>query len=332
MEAAFYPPKNTKKVSFIVLDCKKIGYIFALGFFIALSFLLISTPALSAQDSEFELWVVNLQSIVDRAPGMESLRQKLIYARKEAQAQIDRQRLEVAGQQANWSKKQIEAQHKQVQEMALEAERKLEAMEAEMLAPILDDLMRFVAEAETSERKIVREDQVPLIGWPKACDLTEWLFDKYRNKKPTSGSIAANPRCRMTAFWVVDVNRLAVKSPKARQAASRLEQFRVSQQSELDRARKEVEALERAATTKAEQRAASAARTRLHEQALMMADSMRTRAEVEEERVFSWMMTRLSKEAQKLSGIAVVESGSANLPGSAVKAQSWARQALGWSR
>ena len=282
----------------------------------------------SPSGSGFELRYVDLQRIVDQLPAADAARRRLVAARQEAQGRADRKRQSLLARRSRMSVASFEQAAARLAKDIQAEEDALEAMQDRLLAPLLARLERARAGAETAERRVVRLDEAPLVGWPAKCDLTTWLraaFDDASTELPSSP-----PDCRARRFRVVNVEALAVVSPRAKAAQQRVEAFRLRQQAVIDTRRKEVERLEGLAAEDPAQ-SARAARQRAALDALVIdvQDALSARKRAAEEEVYEALVQDLAGAARTLDDTAVVEATAHKPPQPSENGQAWARRALG---
>lgn len=259
-----------------------------------------------------DLRFVDLQSVVSDRPEALRAAERLRAARAKAQSRIDARRQAFEAARAGLSESERAERERALEAEAEAAELALEAMQEGLLKPILQKLDRQRQALEGKGRLVVRLDQVALVGWPRACDLTPRLGGVQK-------SVPERSECRVVKFRVVDIDQLAAESAMAQRQEQAVDAFRRKQQVEIDELRRAVEAAERGGDPEAaRQRAALDARTARVRAAL---EARKTQAVAA---VYDEIYARLERAAQNLKNVAVVEKGAPALGLPVEDGQSWA--------
>ena len=271
----------------------------------------------------FDLRVVDVQAAIERLPEANILREKLSQARTQAQERVNKARSSLVVQRKKLSEAEFSRATRRLMAQAEQEERRLDDLQVHLLKPLIARIEAVMRAAVAPDRKVVRADEVPLIGWSRSCSLTHWVL----TPNPRS-RISLNEECEVDRFMIVDVDKLAVQSTLAQDAQRRVERFRRQQQHALDRLKARVEALERSAQSPSELALAQNERALLDQKVLALADSVRTKAREEEDQVYSTILNQLARAARTLAKTAVVEKNHKPPPGPSVDGQVWAEGVL----
>lgn len=283
---------------------------------------------LSGLPETFELRYADLQEAVLRLPEAERARARLRVERSTAQERIDARRQALLERRQKLGEARFSAEAAALEAEIEKAERRLGELQDRLLAPLLARVDRARAQAESEGRKVVRLDAVPLIGWPAACDLTDWVARRASGER--APPIQEEPVCQARSFRVVDVDALAASSPTAEVAERSVELWRSREQAAIDRERAAVDALERAAKTDAKVRSeARRRRVALDRRVLETKEALEAKKRDAEDRVYGEVLGALEVAAARLQHVAVVEKATGSLPGRTEDGEAWARMVLG---
>lgn len=275
----------------------------------------------------WELRYADLQSAVLELDEGRAARTQLRAAREQAQMRIDGLRAALQKERSTLSPDVFRARAQAVEAEAEAAEADLEQLQEELLRPMLSNLARALAKASKGGRVVLRLDEVPLIGWPRACDVTPWLLTRVQQASdPIRRPLTSRRECSVTKLRLIDLPALAVESAVAQKAQARVEAFRDRKQTEIDSARERVEGLERAGAE-----SAPAARRALDERVLNLKAALDRKKTEAEDAVFEALIEQLEAAAARLEGVAVADATHAETPIPCEDGQGWARKVLGIS-
>lgn len=293
---------------------------------------LLALGLLGTPPGAVDLRFVDYQRVLEALPEAEAARARIAAARKRSQGRIDRRRAAIETARPRLSEAELAERARALDAEIDAAEAALRAMEAAHLGPLLERLDRHRAAAETDGLRVVRLDQVPLLGWPRRCDATEALLAAARAGQP----LALSPRsgCRARALRVVDVPALAADSELARAKQAELDAFRTTRQDRIDRELERVRRRERAARTPAERSRAAEARAALDRRVAALRDTLEDRKRAFEDRILERVVGRVARAARSLDGVAVTEppEGSVRLSLPRQDGFAWAKAQIAGAR
>lgn len=261
--------------------------------------------ALVSADPGIDLRYVDYQAALQALPAAREARQTLVAARRRSQARIDRHRRQFLLERVRLPPAEVEERARALDAEIDAAETALDAMQTQALEPLLAELDAARARLASGPRVVVRLDQVPLIGWPKACDLTDALVEAANGAEPEPEPV---PQCRTAKLRVVDVAALAGGSPQAKAARAELERFRRQEQADIDEELARVEVMEAKAETPEAKAEAAEARRVLDLRVGRTRSELQDRERAAEQAVLDAIYRRLEAEAPRLHPTALVEA------------------------
>ena len=280
--------------------------------------LLIATlPPTPALDVRF----VDLQQLVLASPLGETAADHLAAARADAQARIDAARSELA-RTALTPPQRAQREVALAREME-RAESSLEALQDELLGPILAQYEHRRLGLEAEGRAVARLDRVALIGWPDSCEVTDALRTE-KSPAPRRGGA----ECRAVRIRTVDLGALAASSPDALRRQAELDALRDERQSVIDKDRQIIQFLEAKAETPAERAEAARKRAKLDARVQRFRERLAAETEAAQEAVLDRLYARIARAAKRLEGVLIVDGAAPEWSLPVENGQAWAETLL----